>query len=846
MSRQKLSSIYNKNYINGSFLRKELKGHFQYYRYNYAALSIDAAKGDFKIKDSLNDFMFSKNMISKKEHNVFLKYLKNYFHSFVELENLSDEEIYGQIQKRRWEIYSKNAFLALKNFKRNKLKKYYNKAQVLSGMDSLLKEIIYYDLKNERRKNNSPINRIDRLKEELSNNNQKFLFLIDHYAQLPFLLKLIAEHLLDIKRESKPEINLLLKKTPTVDEASLSDWEYLKKIGKDGYINNLLKNERFSLLFYDNYSPGIDLSELNLVLEKEFLKAVKKESKVIAFGESLMFSLNQSNFDYYILSAVKSIKAQRYTNLYHDSSLKIPFIVAEVFAGEVAASNFSGVELIEKTLYHYNYLLDKIGKHKNKNIKQICPKINFNFFSTTFLDSEFPEFKINREKDLLKIENRKQTKFREIIEKDNNLIYKNSYYDLKNMAKINTFKNLSKAEEPLVFNSIIFKESEQIDLSPFVAENTAGGIVSARELVENSVQPKDSIFYHNFLYFLTDKLITDYNELREGYPLEQLDLNNIFLGYNLQNKIERKESFPLYNKGFIAYTNSGKIVFGNRKLEAGNLKINDQLISWSKEQVNPQKNEFDFIIYTPMIENESLAEEEIDFRNYRYFIGKNRLNLVLIDNKIVVVKKGELILPSIGVVLSFAGEMEAKIKKILSLRKIDAQYYQTGEYDLSIKLESPAEIDNKDWQDILWAYGGGTILVKNGDNLVKNKEKQIRNFKAEGWFHPLSKKTQETQLQNWVRGPRTVIGITKDDKFFVATFSGRTNLSCGANFDEVIKVLNKEIGDLNWVMNLDGGASSCLALIYKNELFELNYPAVSNYTAAGMVRPVNSMIFIKK
>lgn len=842
----KFSSIHNKNYTSGSFLRKELKGHFQFYRYNYASLSVDAAKGNFKIKDTLNEVLFSKNIISKKEYSAFYNYLKDYFHSFSDLENLSDEEIYGQIQIKRWNIYQNKAFSFLRELKKNKLKKYFNKAQKINDLDSLLKSTIYSEIEASNRERKSPINKIENFKKEILENDKDLIFLVDHYTQLPFLLKLISDYLVDEKKETKTKINLLLKKKKTVDKADFSDWKYLIDFAENKILNNLIKNDRFKLLLYDDYKPGIDLSKLKPDLKDVFLKAVKGQSLVVGFGESLMFSLNQSNFDYYILAAVKSIRAQRYTNLYHDSSAKIPFVAAKVFAGEIAALNFSGVELIDKSLYHYDYLFDKIGRHKEQSISQICPEIKFNFYSTTFLDADLTEFKVDRKKDLSNIESIKQAKFKEIIENDNNLTYLSSYYNLEDFTKFNSVNNLIKVEEPLIFNSIIFKNSKKIKLKPFLAKNTNRGIVSARKLVAKSSQPENSAFYNNFLYFLTDKLISDYNELRKEYPLEQLNLDNIFLGYYLQNYKERKESFPLYNKGFMAYSNSGEIIFGNRSLGAGSLEINGHKISWTKEQVNSLKNYFEFVIYTPMLENESLAEKNINFRDYKYFIGRDRLNLVIIDNKIVVVKKGELIMPSIGVVLSFAGEMEAEIRKILKLQEIKDQYYEIDEYNLNIKLASPPEIINNYWEDIAWAYGGGTILVKNGDNLVETRESQIKNFKVEGWFHPLSKKTQETQLQEWERGPRTVIGTTKDNKFFVATFSGRTRLSCGANFAEVVKVLNKEIKNLSWVMNLDGGASSCLALIYKNEFFELNYPAVSNYTAAGMVRPVNSMLFIEK
>ena len=122
--------------------------------------------------------------------------------------------------------------------------------------------------------------------------------------------------------------------------------------------------------------------------------------------------------------------------------------------------------------------------------------------------------------------------------------------------------------------------------------------------------------------------------------------------------------------------------------------------------------------------------------------------------------------------------------------------------------------------------------------------KAKESFTEEGWYHPLSMQTQETQVQKWVRGPRTVIGLTKHDEFFVMVFDGRSKESAGARFDEIVIILEKEFGNLKWVMNLDGGSSSCLGLVYNGKFFELSTPSVSKYTSKGLVRPVNSFVLV--
>ena len=129
--------------------------------------------------------------------------------------------------------------------------------------------------------------------------------------------------------------------------------------------------------------------------------------------------------------------------------------------------------------------------------------------------------------------------------------------------------------------------------------------------------------------------------------------------------------------------------------------------------------------------------------------------------------------------------------------------------------------------------------MKGGENLMIDERKAKVSFTVEGWYHPLSMQTQETQVQKWVRGPGTVIGLTKNDEFFVMVFDGRSRENAGTRFDEVVIILEKEFGSLKWVMNLDGGSSPCLGLIYNGKFFEHSTPSVSKYTSKGLVRPVN-------
>jgi exopolysaccharide biosynthesis protein len=105
--------------------------------------------------------------------------------------------------------------------------------------------------------------------------------------------------------------------------------------------------------------------------------------------------------------------------------------------------------------------------------------------------------------------------------------------------------------------------------------------------------------------------------------------------------------------------------------------------------------------------------------------------------------------------------------------------------------------------------------------------------------------TQETQVQNWVRGPRSVIGVDQENNPFIAVFSGRTIESAGARFDEMNTILKATIPGIKDAINMDGGASACLGMIYKGEFFELSLPCCTTYTTTGMARPLNSFLLLE-
>ena len=74
----------------------------------------------------------------------------------------------------------------------------------------------------------------------------------------------------------------------------------------------------------------------------------------------------------------------------------------------------------------------------------------------------------------------------------------------------------------------------------------------------------------NFLFFMTQKLATLYNDLRQDRPMEQANVATGHLDYMLcYRENERIETFPLFRKTCIAMKENGEFIFFNFRLGGG-------------------------------------------------------------------------------------------------------------------------------------------------------------------------------------------------------------------------------------------------------------------------------------
>ena len=337
----------------------------------------------------------------------------------------------------------------------------------------------------------------------------------------------------------------------------------------------------------------------------------------------------------------------------------------------------------------------------------------------------------------------------------------------------------------------------------------------------------------NFLFFMTPKLGILYNDLRSDRPQEQADAASGHLDYR---KLGSNETFPLFSKACVAMKEDGQFLFFNYHLGGGSISISDFHIRWGKESVN--NDNAPIRVYTPFC---SAPDKAADRNTYRKAVGAGRVNVVLLRDKVTCIRKGDVLLPSVGIVLSLTEQ--AAMPLLQKCKPLTDGYYDINGLTLSVHLDPPEGIDSRQWASVQWAYGGGLTLIRDGVGLCDGDHMEAW-FDAEGWTSPLSRQTQESNLHSLVKHPRTAIGCTKDGALVILVYSGRTWRSTGADYREMIAIARQLYPDIHFLMNCDGGGSSMLGMVQDGSFLELSFPSTSSGSCAGQVRPVNTVLYI--
>lgn len=347
----------------------------------------------------------------------------------------------------------------------------------------------------------------------------------------------------------------------------------------------------------------------------------------------------------------------------------------------------------------------------------------------------------------------------------------------------------------------------------------------------------------NFLFFLTPKLATLYNSLRMDRPEEQAEVDAGHLDYLLEYRDgKRVETFPLFRKTCIALKDDGEFLFFNFRLGGGMISINEIPFSWNKDAVDPNSGSAipPVAIFTPY---SSLPDRDADRETYRKTVGENRLNFVLIQDRITAIRDGDVILPGMGVVISLEKGIGERLCEKIGLVKDEKGYFDPSSIKIDVHLEAPEGISEEDWKKVKWAYGGGLSLILDGVGLCDD-DRLEEWFENDGWTSPLSRQTQESALHTLAKHPRTAIGTTKSGELVILVFSGRTEASSGADYSEMCIIARDLIPDIRYLMNVDGGGSAMLGLVRNGEFLELSLPSTSTGSTVGMVRPINTVLHV--
>jgi hypothetical protein len=283
----------------------------------------------------------------------------------------------------------------------------------------------------------------------------------------------------------------------------------------------------------------------------------------------------------------------------------------------------------------------------------------------------------------------------------------------------------------------------------------------------------------------------------------------------------------------------GSFRFFHFRLGGGKLTLGGKTFSWTADQVDPQTPADDapVLLYTPYFSNQ---EQDAPSEGFRLPVGDGRVNFVIIQDRIVCVRCGNVLLPSIGVVFSLSQKEGNELLNRLSLVSSPDGYSDARSLSYELTLDPPDSFSPEEWSTVKWAYGGGLSLIEKGESLFSSSGSASPSplLAKEGWFSPLSRQTQEKPIQKLEKHPRTAIGTAANGDLFLLVFSGRSLLSEGADYSEMCRIARALIPDVDSMMNVDGGASSVLGLAVDGSFMELNQTAVSTDNVAGMARPI--------
>jgi len=626
-------------------------------------------------------------------------------------------------------------------------------------------------------------------------------------------------------RENKKKVYCLVS---PVEGGALFTREVL-----EGWIPN---GEEIHFLSADASLPGGEFSgiEANEALSKEI---DKNELLVLAYGEDALIHCRGLTCDAFVCARPLGYYAQALTNQLAKKGDCAVFVPK-------ALDLTQWVPIVEKTILSYWHLY-QLHKDYGMRIYSLSPSQLYQKYPTYFLniyadgptcreaEANFPlqiSFESTDGDPLSRFEELKNAAIHSYIQAIPGIQYRYGYFD-ETLQEVAIPSDFSKQHKGILVHSVRIRRAsgskvincDGVPLREQFSDESMNGIVS------------------NFLFFLTPKLAALYNELRLDRPYEVAKIGLEHLDYMLTYREgERKESFPLFQKTCIAMKENGEFLFFRFRLGKGTARIQNLSLAWDKKDVDATDMPGKICIYTPYL---SVPDREEDRQSYRKAVGNGRINLVVLQDKIQCVRDGDVILPSIGVVISLERAFGLDCIKKWGLPSLPDGYYQPESLSLSLRLDAPEGILPEDWSRVRWAYGGGLSLILEKESIPDRIDMEER-YDQEGWMSPLSRQTQESALHKLVKHPRTAIGTTENGDLIVLVFSGRTKRSTGADYREMCAITKAFYPDVKNLMNVDGGGSAMLGLVCRGSFMELSCPSTSTGSCAGMVRPIRTVLYI--
>jgi hypothetical protein len=645
---------------------------------------------------------------------------------------------------------------------------------------------------------------------------------------------------------------LVLKSPALSPGASLADFDFLltrdKTQGKapgrpyEETVSSWFSRGRLRII--EDPSPGRGADLGRLPWDEELSRAIAAQDIFLcAYGEEAFLSVRDLRIPAVAYTTARTLYAQAVLNVFsedHKTALYIP----------AGINIFPHVPLVELTRLSYGHLAYLAGLY-GEDVYTLSPEELRSRYPECFVniygDLPNPDRELYRGMNLTEndwktpvVILRKKADCLAVPGKRGFVAYHDFSLDDGGEEKRQPIGEKPSSGEPdqVLINGLVVEESTGAQVCVI---NSYGGR-SFRQFVRDRGFLEEPRYMCNFLFYTTGYIVDFYNRLRADRPDERIGAGREQVDFFLERENGKtRQSFPLYHKACIALDGEGNFHFFHFSLGCGKLRIGAFEIAWDAEQVNrlrPGKP----AIFTPYLSQE---DEGADPFSYRKALGRGRLNLVIIGNRVRCIRWGDVLLPSIGVVVSLPGETGRALVDTFGLREGAGGYYPPAVPEIDLDLQGPAALAPEIWRKLRWAYGGGISLIREHRGIFDGGMDGIAAFRREGWLSPLSRQTQESPVHDTeARHPRTALGLTAKGQLCVIVFSGRSALSRGVNYREMCDLARRYFGDLADLVNVDGGASSFLGFGCGGTFTELSYPACSDTTPTGLVRPVSSLLVI--